>query len=68
MYDFTSGDLLKDVISTLNLKVDFTMVLDHPIKNDTANQTDEDTKKGIQAADGEAKINWAIDNMSPRNR
>jgi hypothetical protein len=66
MYDFTSGDLLKDVVSTVKpKKIGFTMVLDHPAKNETANQTDEDTKKGIQTADEEAQINWALDNMSP---
>jgi sugar-specific transcriptional regulator TrmB len=71
MYDFTSGDLLKDVVSTISRKKpDFTMVLDHPILNATANQTDEVTKKDIDAAVKKSlgkddDIRWALDNMSP---
>lgn len=65
MYDFTSGDLLHDVIATLNGKQPFTMVLDHPTKNDTANQTDEVTRKDILASDPKAAIDWALSNTDP---
>jgi hypothetical protein len=66
MYDFTSGDLLNVVTSSISgKKLDFKMVLDHPPLNETANQTDEQTHDQIIASDKNASINWALDNMSP---
>ena len=65
MYDFTSGDLLKDVMTTTKPDMDFTMVLDHPTKNETAVQTDEQTHDEILQNDSNAAINWALDNISP---
>jgi phosphatidylserine/phosphatidylglycerophosphate/cardiolipin synthase-like enzyme len=66
MYDFTSGDLLKDVIATVKPKeMDFTMVLDHPAQNSTANQTDEDTRAEIKASNDNANINWALSKFDP---
>jgi hypothetical protein len=66
MYDFTSGDIL-DVVESLikpnNLQ--FRMVLDHPPRNPTANQTDEDTRTGILGVDTNAKINWALTRNDP---
>ncbi len=65
MYDFTSGDLLNDVITTTEPDMNFTMVLDHPVLNETAVQTDEVTHDQILKNDNKAAINWALDNMSP---
>jgi hypothetical protein len=65
MYDFTSGDLLNDVIGTIKPDMNFTMVLDDPAKNETAVQTDPQTRSAILANDSGAAINWALDNMSP---
>jgi phosphatidylserine/phosphatidylglycerophosphate/cardiolipin synthase-like enzyme len=66
MYDFTSGDLLKDVVSTIKSGgLTFTMVLDHPPLNKTHNQTDEVTRQTILANDRNAKINWALTDNDP---
>ena len=66
MYDFTSGDLLNDVVSTIKSgDKKFTMVLDHPPLNPTHNQSDDETRKEILAADPNAKINWALTDRDP---
>jgi hypothetical protein len=66
MYDFTSGDLLDDVVTTIKSgEKKFTMVLDHPPKNKTANQIDPVTRQTILNADPNAKINWALTDRDP---
>ena len=66
MYDFTSGELLSTVQSTLATgKVAFRMVLDHPPRNPTAIQSDQDTHDDIIKADPAAKINWALTRNDP---
>ena len=66
MYDFTSGDLLNDVVNTVEAgDKKFTMVLDHPSKNKTAIQTDPVTRQTILNADPNAAINWALTDMDP---
>ena len=52
MYDFTSKHVLETVKGALSGKQDLSLVLDHPIKNPTADQTDEDTEKALDAALG----------------
>ncbi len=66
MYDFTSADLLASVTGTIQSKaLHFKMVLDHPPKNPTANQTDDQTRTAILAADKNAVINWALTRNDP---
>jgi hypothetical protein len=66
MYDFTSGDILNVVESLIKPgNLQFRMILDHPPRNPTANQTDEDTRTGILGADTNAKINWALTRNDP---
>jgi phosphatidylserine/phosphatidylglycerophosphate/cardiolipin synthase-like enzyme len=66
MYDFTSGDILQTVIQTIKAKkLDFRMVLDHPPRNPTANQTDDETRTDILNADPNATINWALTRNDP---
>lgn len=67
MYDFTSGDLMNTVIDKLKPgKVNFNMVLDHPPRNKTANQTDDVTRQKIlQAGGANASIKWALTRNDP---
>ncbi len=66
MYDFTSGELLDTITGLVkSSKVKFQMVLDHPPRNQTANQTDDVTKKDIQIANPKASINWALTRNDP---
>jgi len=67
MYDFTSGELLTDVTTLVKPgNLPFKMVLDHPPKNPTADQTDEQTRTAIIGADTNAKINWALTRNDPK--
>jgi phosphatidylserine/phosphatidylglycerophosphate/cardiolipin synthase-like enzyme len=66
MYDFTSADLLASVTGTVKSKaLNFRMVLDHPPRNPTANQTDDQTRTAILASDKNAAINWALTRNDP---
>jgi phosphatidylserine/phosphatidylglycerophosphate/cardiolipin synthase-like enzyme len=67
MYDFTSGDILKAVIAAIQpAKRPYQMVLDHPPKNPTANQTDAQTVSALESADSNAAINWALTRNDPQ--
>ena len=67
MYDFTSGQLLEVFIAALRKgRTRLTMVLDHPILNPVANQTDEQTIAAIHKADGTAATAWALTRPDPR--
>ncbi|MCC6316404.1 MAG: hypothetical protein IT361_01840 [Gemmatimonadaceae bacterium] len=67
MYDFTSARLLDTVTSTLRGgRKQLTMVLDHPILDPVANQTDEDTIAAIHKASGSARTAWALSRPDPR--
>jgi hypothetical protein len=66
MYDFTSNDILQTVIQTIKTKkLNFRMVLDHPPRNATANQTDDVTRTDILNADSNATVNWALTRNDP---
>ena len=66
MYDFTSADILNEVISVIQPgNMQFKMVLDHPPRNPTANQTDDVTRTDILNADANAEINWALTRSDP---
>ncbi len=65
MYDFTSGDILSEVEAAIGSSLPFRMVLDHPPLDDTANQTDEQTRAALLAADPQAQINWALTQSDP---
>jgi len=65
MYDFTSADLLNDVTDIIKDGKKFKMVLDHPMKNPTADQTDTVTREKLLAADSNALINWALTRNDP---
>ena len=68
MYDFTSGDLLNAVEAAIkpNHGQPFQMVLDHPPRNPTANQTDDQTRAGLLGADSNATVNWALTRNDPQ--
>ncbi|MFJ8896056.1 phospholipase D-like domain-containing protein [Leifsonia sp. NPDC102414] len=65
LYDFTSRHVLQTVETELAGKT-VRLVLDHPAKNPTADQTDEQTVAALTAAFGEHLANaWALDRMDP---
>jgi phosphatidylserine/phosphatidylglycerophosphate/cardiolipin synthase-like enzyme len=62
MYDFTSASILKDFKNDLGSPRTLQMVLDNPILNPTADQSDAQTVAGLEASLGSrAKIVWALD-------
>ncbi|GAB3574222.1 hypothetical protein GCM10027406_03970 [Leifsonia lichenia] len=65
LYDFTSRHILQTVESRLAGKT-VRLVLDHPARNPTADQTDEQTVAALTAAFGEQLSHaWALDRMDP---
>lgn len=65
LYDFTSSHILKTVETTLAGKT-VRLVLDHPAKNPTADQTDEQTIAALTTAFGDRLTQaWALDRMDP---
>jgi hypothetical protein len=66
MYDFTSAHILTEVEHALPGK-EFKLTLDHPAKNPTANQTDEQTVAALDAALGTTFDQaWALERMDPK--
>jgi phosphatidylserine/phosphatidylglycerophosphate/cardiolipin synthase-like enzyme len=62
MYDFTSASILSDFKSDLGSPRTLQMVLDNPILNPTADQSDSQTVADLKASLGSrAKIAWALD-------
>lgn len=67
MYDFTSAELLHAVTGAIKSgSKPFQMVLDHPPRNDTANQTDDVTAQTLEQAEPNAKVNWALTRNDPK--
>lgn len=68
LYDFTSAHIL-DALRTLFQQkgVDFTLTLDDPKKNPTADQTDPQTVDNLDQALGEHKFHhaWALERSNP---
>ncbi|HEX4442609.1 MAG TPA: phospholipase D-like domain-containing protein [Galbitalea sp.] len=65
MYDFTSAHILAEVESITTDK-DFKLTLDHPAKNPTADQTDEETVAALKKSDGTRLTQaWALERMDP---
>ena len=61
MYDFTSAHILHAVTSDLKHKHSLRLVLDHPAKNPTADQTDTETVAALAGALGrEFRQAWAL--------
>ena len=66
MYDFTSATILDAVTSSMSGKT-LNLVLDHPPKNKTADQTDEETRDSLAQAIGAGfHFAWAIERNDPR--
>jgi phospholipase D-like protein len=67
IFDFTSADLLDAVGKAIRPShKPFLMVLDHPPRNPTANQTDDVTRQDLIDADTNAKVNWALTRSDPK--
>lgn len=65
MYDFTSSHVLETVEKMLAGKT-VKIVLDHPSKNPTADQTDEQTAAALASSFGaDLEQAWALDRMDP---
>jgi len=67
MYDFTSADILKAVEKAIKPDArPFEMVIDHPPRNPTANQSDEETRAALVAVDSHGEVNWALTRNDPQ--
>jgi hypothetical protein len=65
LYDFTSAHILQTVETELAGKT-FQLVLDHPAKNPTADQTDEQTVAELKTALSNSLTQaWALERMDP---
>lgn len=65
MYDFTSAHILAEVENALTGK-SFQLVLDHPSKNPTADQTDEQTVASLRSTLGSPFSQaWALERSDP---
>jgi hypothetical protein len=66
LYDFTSGDILRTLLGVIDTRrLPYTMVLDHPALNPTANQSDEQTVQSITKGDRDARVMWALTETDP---
>jgi hypothetical protein len=66
LYDFTSAHVLKAFLSGMRGRQELTMVLDHPSANQSADQSDEQTRGDILSAlKTRADFAWALDAMDP---
>lgn len=68
LYDFTSQHVLEGLTNVIgNGDVQLTLTLDHPPKNPTADQTDEETVKDLHdALDQRFTFAWALDRSDPK--
>lgn len=67
MYDFTSAHILTAVENALADGKKLTLTLDHPAKNPTADQTDEQTEADLSTRLGERFAGtWALTNADPK--
>jgi hypothetical protein len=65
LYDFTSAHIL-DAVKTALAGTRFDLVLDHPARNPTADQSDEETVAGLKTALGDGLTQaWALERMDP---
>jgi hypothetical protein len=65
LYDFTSGHILDAVKAALDGKK-LDLVLDHPGKNPTADQTDDETHSSLSGQLGEnLRFAWALEGSDP---
>lgn len=65
LYDFTSAHILETATTVLAGK-DVALVLDHPAKNPTADQTDEQTKAALMESIGDKlTFAWALERADP---
>lgn len=67
MYDFTSAHVLSAVEAALAGGKTMTLTLDHPAKNHTADQTDEETQADLHESLGDHfNGTWALTNSDPK--
>jgi hypothetical protein len=67
MYDFTSAHILANVTASLKGRRTLNLVLDHPSRDRTADQSDEDTVAAISSAlGGRFDFAWALEGHDPK--
>jgi phosphatidylserine/phosphatidylglycerophosphate/cardiolipin synthase-like enzyme len=67
MYDFTSAHILTTVETALADRKKLTLTLDHPAKNPTADQTDEQTQTDLTSKLGKRFAGtWALTDADPK--
>ncbi|MFN7995886.1 MAG: hypothetical protein U0Q18_19905 [Bryobacteraceae bacterium] len=67
MYDFTSAHILSGLTASLAASQELTLTLDHPPKNDTADQTDEQTVTSLEdSLQSRLAAAWALVRSSPK--
>jgi hypothetical protein len=67
MYDFTSAHILANVTASLKGRRTLNLVLDHPSRDRTADQPDEDTVTAISSALGPRfDFAWALEGHDPK--
>jgi len=67
MYDFTSAHILSGLTAALAGNQELTLTLDHPPKNATADQTDEQTVTSLEnSLQSRLAIAWALVRSSPK--
>lgn len=66
MYDFTAAHILQQLTADLK-KASLTLTLDHPPKNPTADQTDEQTVASLEGAlKNRLQSAWALEEKDPK--
>ena len=66
LYDFTAAHILQELSADLK-KADLTLTLDHPPKNPTADQTDEQTVADLETAlKNRMQFAWALEEKDPK--
>jgi hypothetical protein len=67
MYDFTSAHILASVTASLKSRRTLNLVLDHPNRDRTANQSDEQTVEAISSAlSTRFDFAWALEGRDPK--
>jgi phosphatidylserine/phosphatidylglycerophosphate/cardiolipin synthase-like enzyme len=67
MYDFTSAHILTALEQALDGGKSLTLTLDHPAKNPSADQTDEETQSDLsQKLANKFEGTWALTNADPK--
>jgi PLD-like domain len=66
MYDFTAAHILQTLTASLGHNADLSLVLDHPSRDRTADQSDEETQAALDRSLGNRlQFAWALEDRDP---